>query len=42
MQHTILKDLNNRYTCKKYDSDKKVSQADLDVLYEAMRLSASS
>jgi len=42
MQHPILKDLNNRYTCKKYDVDKKVAQADLDVLYEAMHLSASS
>ena len=42
MQHPILKDLNNRYTCKKYDPSKKVSQADLEVLYEAMRLSASS
>ena len=42
MQHPILTDLNNRYTCKKYDPSKKVSSADLDVLYEAMRLSASS
>ena len=42
MQHPILKDLNNRYTCKKYDPSKKVSQDDLEVLYEAMRLSASS
>ena len=40
--HPIIKDLNNRYTCKKYDPGKKVSQADLEVLYEAMRLSASS
>jgi nitroreductase/dihydropteridine reductase len=38
----IIKDLNNRYTCKKYDPAKKVSQTDLEVLYEAMRLSASS
>ncbi len=42
MQHPIIKDLNNRYTCKKYDSSKKVSREDLDVLYEAMRLSPSS
>ena len=42
MQHPIIQDLNKRYTCKKYDPSKKVSQADLEVLYEAMRLSASS
>jgi len=42
MRHPILDDLNNRYTCKKYDPTKKVSQNDLDILYEAMRLSASS
>ena len=42
MQHEIIRDLNNRYTCKKYDSSKKVSSSDLEVLYEAMRLSASS
>jgi len=42
MQHPILKDLNSRYTCKKYDPTKKVSREDLEVLYEAMRLSASS
>jgi len=42
MKHIIIKDLSNRYTCKKYDPSKKVSKADLEVLYEAMRLSASS
>lgn len=42
MQHPIIKDLNSRYTCKKYDSSKKISQEDLEILYEAMRLSASS
>ena len=42
MQHPILKDLNQRYTCKKYDSTKKILQEKLDILYEAMRLSASS
>jgi len=40
--HPIIKDLNSRYTCKKYDPNKQVSQADLEVLYEAMRLTASS
>jgi len=42
MKHQIIKDLNSRYTCKKYDPNKKISQANLEVLYEAMRLSASS
>jgi nitroreductase/dihydropteridine reductase len=38
----IITDLRTRYTSKKYDSTKKVSQQDLDVLYQAMRLSPSS
>ena len=42
MSHPIIDDLNDRYTCKKYDPSKKVPQKDLEVLYEAMRLSASS
>ncbi len=42
MQHQIIKDLDQRYTCKKYDPSKKVPQEELEVLYEAMRLSASS
>ena len=42
MQHQIIKDLNHRYTCKRYDPSKKIPQSDLDVLFEAMRLSASS
>lgn len=42
MTHPVIEDLNWRYTTKKYDSSKKVSQDDLDVLLEAMRLSASS
>lgn len=42
MTHPIIRDLQNRYTAKKYDSSKRVAQADLDVIYEAMRLSASS
>jgi len=42
MNHPVIDDLLWRYTCKKYDPTKKVSQADLDVLFEAMRLSASS
>ncbi len=42
MTHAILDDLEWRYTTKKYDANKKVSQADLAILLEALRLSASS
>ena len=42
MSSTILDDLRWRYTTKKYDPNRKVSREDLDVLFEAMRLSASS
>ncbi len=42
MTHPIIKDLTWRHTTKKYDTTRKVSQEDLEVLYEAMRLSASS
>ena len=42
MTHQIIKDLSNRYTTKKFDASKKVSQADLAVIMEAMRLSPSS
>ena len=42
MKHPIIDDLLWRYTTKKYDATRKVSQDDLDVLFEAMRLSASS
>ncbi|MBL4763293.1 MAG: nitroreductase family protein [Gammaproteobacteria bacterium] len=42
MNHPIIKDLLWRHSTKKYDASKKISQEDLDVLFEAMRLSASS
>ncbi|MBL4832319.1 MAG: NAD(P)H-dependent oxidoreductase [Aliivibrio sp.] len=42
MTHPIISDLQKRYTTKKYDSTKRVSQQDLNVITEAMRLSASS
>ena len=42
MSHPIIDDLLWRKTCKKYDAGKKVSEDDLEVLFEAMRLSASS
>ncbi|CAM2892076.1 nitroreductase family protein [Moritella viscosa] len=42
MTHQIIKDLSHRYTTKKFDSSKKISQDQLAVVMEAMRLSASS
>ena len=42
MTHPIIKDLLWRHATKKYDASKKISQDDLNVLFEAMRLSASS
>lgn len=42
MTHPIIQDLQSRYTAKKYDKTRRVPQADLDVLFEAMRLSPSS
>ncbi|MBA5249529.1 MAG: NAD(P)H-dependent oxidoreductase [Gammaproteobacteria bacterium] len=42
MIHQIIKDLNWRHSTKKYDTSKKISAEDLTVIYEAMRLSASS
>ncbi|MEW6994832.1 nitroreductase family protein [Colwelliaceae bacterium MEBiC 14330] len=42
MTHPILEDLNARHTVKKYDASRKIPETDLAVLYEAMRLSASS
>lgn len=42
MSNPIIEDLLWRKTTKKYDASKKVSEEDLAVLFEAMRLSASS
>ena len=42
MNHPIIDDLLTRHTAKKYDATRKIPQADLDVLFEALRLSASS
>ncbi|MFV0431574.1 MAG: nitroreductase family protein [Alphaproteobacteria bacterium] len=42
MEHPIIKDLNKRYTTKKYDPSKKVSDGDLNIILEALRLSPSS
>ncbi|WP_245959163.1 nitroreductase family protein [Marinomonas pollencensis] len=42
MTHQIIQDLNSRYTAKKYDADKRISPENLEVIKEAIRLSASS
>ena len=42
MIHNITNDLKWRHTVKKYDRNKKIPQEHLDVLFESMRLSASS
>ena len=42
MNHPVIDDLLWRRTTKKYDPSRKVSEADLAVLFEALRLTASS
>ena len=42
MIHPIIENLLWRHSTKKYDTGKKIPQEDLDVLFEAMRLSPSS
>ncbi|WP_028767090.1 nitroreductase family protein [Shewanella fidelis] len=42
MTHPIIADLESRYTAKRYDPSKRIPQQDLDVIYQAMNLSASS
>ncbi|OBT12088.1 NAD(P)H-dependent oxidoreductase [Vibrio sp. UCD-FRSSP16_10] len=42
MTHPILRDLNTRYTAKKYDPSKRISADDMMVIREALRMSASS
>ncbi len=42
MTHPIIKDLNRRYTTKRYDATKKISAKDMEVIKEALRLSPSS
>ena len=42
MVHSIIENLLWRHATKKYDASKKIPQKDLNVLFEAMRLSASS
>ncbi|MBD1388786.1 NAD(P)H-dependent oxidoreductase [Neiella sp. HB171785] len=42
MTHPIIRDLNARYTAKKYDPSKRISEEDIKVIKEALRMSASS
>jgi nitroreductase/dihydropteridine reductase len=42
MSHPIIIDLENRYTTKRYDPSKRISQQDMTIIYQALRLSASS
>lgn len=42
MEHTIIENLNWRYATKKFDATKKIAKADLEILKEAIRLSASA
>ncbi|CAI2324952.1 NAD(P)H-flavin reductase [Vibrio parahaemolyticus] len=42
VSHQIIKDLNSRYTAKRYDAEKRISQEDMAIIKEAIRLSASS
>lgn len=42
MTHPIIQDLNTRYTAKKYDATKRISAQDIDVIKQAIHLSASS
>ena len=39
---SIITELNNRYATKLFDSSKKISEADMNILLEAIRLSPSS
>jgi len=40
--HKIIEDLNWRYATKKYDADKKISNSDLEIIMESLRLTPSS
>ena len=42
MKNKIIEDLESRYTTKKYEEGKKIPQETLEILFESMRLSASS
>ncbi len=40
--HPIIHDLASRFTAKQYDKNKRISEQDLQVIFESLRLSASS
>lgn len=42
MSHKIVEDMNWRYACKKFDTQKKISSEDFNSLLEVLRLTASS
>lgn len=42
MKHQIIKDLNWRYTTKVYDETKRISAENMNIILEALRMSASS
>lgn len=42
MTHPIISDLEQRYTAKRYDNSKRIPQEKLEIIYEAIRLTASS
>ncbi len=42
MPHAIINDLASRYTAKRYDPTRKISAADLAVIYQALQMSPSS
>jgi nitroreductase len=42
MNHPIIETLLWRHATKKYDTSKKIPQKNLDVLFEAMRLSGDT
>ena len=42
MTHPIITDLENRYTAKRYDETKRIPQQQLDIIYQAIHLCASS
>jgi nitroreductase/dihydropteridine reductase len=42
MTHQLVEDMQWRYACKKFDTEKKVTEQDMDTLLEVLRLTASS
>lgn len=42
MSEQIIKDLNSRYTAKKFDETKRISAEDIEIIKEVLRLSPSS